>query len=1036
MSVSGSSSSANGLRLLSFDGGGIRVISQALMVREMMHRVEEDHQLASPPKVSDYFDMICGSGLGGLLAIMCGILHMTGDQLVEEVVGLCKVLFSAGLSTAQRTDKLEANIKRLVRTYCAGGEEREMICTDDKCKTFVCAATSHNAGHPRLFRNYRSRANPSPNCKLWEAARATTALPNLFAAIVIWDRGVSETFVGGELRWNNPTEELTKEAARVFTSRYVACIVSIGSGHPGHLSLEAGLTDLFPRIASDCERLADDMERRFVNEPDVFWRMSVAQGLQGLTGDLSNLDALVSHTYSYLHGARANHDMDALLIDLTGRPERVLVKEISGEISPSPKVVRPKLCPQPTKYFTGRQAELGQLEDHFDSTDEPCHVAVLYGIGGGGKTQVGLEFIRRNRARFSAFFFVDASSKLTLETDLSTVAFELSEHPSVEDGIRTLRSREDNWLLFFDNADDTTLDLQPYLSFPHGNILITTRNRDVRAHAPSCSIWVDRLELQDARVLLLRGIQERANSEMQDVALKIVQELGCLALAINQARAFLAKGLCTLDEYLQMYKQNHQQLLRDHSSQKTDDYRHSMYTTWTISFEKLSPNASLLLQLLSFMHHEAIPAQLFEDAWRVFRTKDGDVVPPLLISFLSVFTASDSSWDILRFRSLIGEILSFSLIEFDPCRNILSLHPLVHQWGQSRSQPQSNMVHSTQTLLALAIQDGDTKEHYLSMRVLLPHLRDSVGRDLTLHYSLLSQLGHLFRRHGLFRESSMVFQKELSELQLSLGAEHLHVLKSMCNVAESYSLLGQYQESLKLNTRVLELQKQVLGDDHEITLSTVNNLAVDYVCLKRYHDAQKLIVQVLDWHRQTFGEDHPKTLESMEKLAQVHRHLGQYENAQDLQEQVLALRIHIFGEEHPLTVTSMNTLFLIYMSLEQYHDALELEERVFHLRRQLLGEEHPDTLAAMHNLACVSPKVGQKIRGLMLHEHVLELKRKVLGNEHPDTVNSARRLDILRRKLEEVPVVSTTYRNEAALKLKQTTGKLKRLFYSGVTNIL
>ncbi|KAH8806694.1 hypothetical protein DL96DRAFT_611120 [Flagelloscypha sp. PMI_526] len=118
------------------------------------------------------------------------------------------------------------------------------------------------------------------------------------------DTSIGEMFVGGELRWNNSTDELTREAADIFKGRRICSIINIGSGHTGHMSLSKGLADLFTRIALDCERVADDMERRFGNTPEVYWRLTVEQGLQGLTVDLSNLDALVAHTNSYLRVLR------------------------------------------------------------------------------------------------------------------------------------------------------------------------------------------------------------------------------------------------------------------------------------------------------------------------------------------------------------------------------------------------------------------------------------------------------------------------------------------------------------------------------------------------------------------------------------------------------------------------------------------------------------------------------------------------------------------------------------------------------------
>lgn len=63
------------LRLLSLDGGGIRGISELVILGEIMHRVEQVLKQETPrlpgqkEKISllpaDYFDMICGTSTGG-----------------------------------------------------------------------------------------------------------------------------------------------------------------------------------------------------------------------------------------------------------------------------------------------------------------------------------------------------------------------------------------------------------------------------------------------------------------------------------------------------------------------------------------------------------------------------------------------------------------------------------------------------------------------------------------------------------------------------------------------------------------------------------------------------------------------------------------------------------------------------------------------------------------------------------------------------------------------------------------------------------
>jgi patatin-like phospholipase/acyl hydrolase len=48
----------------------------------------------NPPKSCDYFDMICGTSTGGLIAIMLGRLHMTVDECIDEYKKLSARIFT------------------------------------------------------------------------------------------------------------------------------------------------------------------------------------------------------------------------------------------------------------------------------------------------------------------------------------------------------------------------------------------------------------------------------------------------------------------------------------------------------------------------------------------------------------------------------------------------------------------------------------------------------------------------------------------------------------------------------------------------------------------------------------------------------------------------------------------------------------------------------------------------------------------------------------------------------------------------------
>ena len=108
-------------------------------------------------------------------------------------------------------------------------------------------------------------------------------------------------------------------------------------------------------------------------------------------------------------------------------------------------------------------------------------------------------------SRFSKVFFVNASSYSTINADLANIAVVEDLGNTHQDTVDWLCGLSEEWLVVFDNADDINLDIQHY--FPpcsHGNIIITTRNVNLRIYAEDSSCDTTRLSPNDALDLFLR----------------------------------------------------------------------------------------------------------------------------------------------------------------------------------------------------------------------------------------------------------------------------------------------------------------------------------------------------------------------------------------------------------------------------------------------------------------------------------------------------------------------------------------------------
>jgi hypothetical protein len=108
-------------------------------------------------------------------------------------------------------------------------------------------------------------------------------------------------------------------------------------------------------------------------------------------------------------------------------------------------------------------------------------------------------------------FYVDATSSTTIEASLKTIATIKKVRDKAKDALLWMSGQTgntQNWMILFNNADDTNLDLQEY--FPpssHGNIIITTRNFDSHIHGqgPNSHAALENMLAADAENLLLKS---------------------------------------------------------------------------------------------------------------------------------------------------------------------------------------------------------------------------------------------------------------------------------------------------------------------------------------------------------------------------------------------------------------------------------------------------------------------------------------------------------------------------------------------------
>ena len=605
---------------------------------------------------------------------------------------------------------------------------------------------------------------------------------------------------------------------------------------------------------------------------------------------------------------------------------------------------------QQNKRFIGREHLLESLKATlFDQEEKHYnHTIALYGLGGIGKTQIALEYVYANQVHYQRIYWVSAATQAALVAGYQQIAkkvgLESVEGGSPTDFIPQLLlwfRQSESWLLIVDNLDDLTV-LNPATLFPQGDganvspsqtllpengplkhTIITTRNR-YADWIPAEGVEIPLLSPDEASNMLftLVGIRKYGLDD-EGQALEIVKELGCLPLAIEQAAAYIAQECDkTLSKFLLRYKKNRPKILK-RVSFVGRQYSESVATTWTLSVNAVrarNTEATCLLSFLAYLAPDFISISLLKAGC------DG------LDEDLKHIIADDEAFDNALFM-----LQQFSLLKRETTEDgdSLVMHRLVQAFLQDEMQANhskgADIKRQWSNVIGLGykafpIPWAHTVESRRRCRQfqnqLLAPLMACPRINTDQIQKLLERIGWFLNDEGKLKDAETIHYKAYLISNEFNGGEHPDTLRAMTNLATSYWKQGRWDDSVKLEEKVLENSK-TLGDQHPDTLTAMANLATSYRMQGRWDESVKLEEKVLENRKTLLGDQHPDTLTSMANLAATYRMQGRWDDSVKLEEKVLQNSKTLLGDQHPHTLNAMANLAATYWQQGRWDDSVK-----------------------------------------------------------------------------------------------------------------
>jgi tetratricopeptide (TPR) repeat protein len=698
--------------------------------------------------------------------------------------------------------------------------------------------------------------------------------------------------------------------------------------------------------------------------------------------------------------------------------ELLRLKLIESVPEPNPISLSERLTsglPNPNPNFVGRETQLAEIQKTLAASKRAA-LCALQGMGGVGKTTLALEYAHLHMGEYRLIAWLDATDTTTLDTSFNNLAHALglreatqADYNIVRRAVLNYLTRESQWLLIYDNAEDPAT-LRDYLpDGTSGHVLITTRNTHWQTLAQP--ILLDTWHTSEALEFLLRyaGQTDWGNETEERHARQLVEELGGLPLALMQAAAFMATMQVGVAKYRELFNKHKLELFKD----KPLDYHTPVATTWNISIDALmkeQPKALLLLNLCAFFAPEPTRFELLQEARERMGEKLKDLFDP------------NDDYKLTKVRAALRR---YALAIID--ETSLTLHRLVGlviRENLAKKETEYN-VYATcaaDVMNELYPHNSDDYQNWERCEELLRHAEtiagyaDAANVALDTATRLYNETGLYLQGRAHYTAARHNFERALAIAERDLGAEQPIVAVSYNNMGSLLRDLGDLPAAKSYLERAIAINERVYGNDNLEIAQSYNNLGLllqemgDLPTAKVYYERAIIIREKI------LGREHPSVATSYNNLGSLLWNLGEYNAAKSYLERAIAISEHVLGKEHPDTATRYNNLGLLLGDMGEHNAAKSYLERAIAISEKTLGEVHPSVATSYNNLGNVLRNLGELPTAKNYLERATAIDERVYGTTHPEVAASYNNLAAVLQDMGDLPTAKVYYERAIAIR--------------------
>ncbi len=525
-------------------------------------------------------------------------------------------------------------------------------------------------------------------------------------------------------------------------------------------------------------------------------------------------------------------------------------------------------------YFTGRESIIRELGDHLHRTSSCVISQVIVGLGGMGKTEVALEYARRNRDDYRGLCWVfDARSQDSLLASFRKflINFYDDEAQLLPLGDAALIAKVHKILsltqvlIIFDGAqgENPEIYVTPFLpKNSHHHVIITSNSgawRDIER------IPLGLFDEKDATTYILNVLNQHYHRDVRpEEASALATGLGFYPLALFYAVHTIKgyeSGWVSIKEYLVEFTQDKEVRhdLYECPELAGDSHKSNIYTTWSLIKTRLLKSENVIalqiLQLCAYLNTKNIPEDIFKQCAST-KAKLKKALTALGDNFIIVIEINNN-WGKLLFQlhAIMQDVIRFDN-EKNPEEPFKYLFQAVELLSQLFIYDTTERAHTLESGMLYAKHVESLLDHLCELSLYTPGLKEKTDTILEMGVRLCKYCTHelddercvIKIGEKLLRFSPLVLSDDprLGAIYLQLANAHINLFETE-KAGECLAYYRRYHDPNASGEYQL-VEANLLANDKSIRWD-----AKSEAVLEMYENAVRLFVDARDTANETTG---------------------------------------------------------------------------------------------------------------------------------------------------------------------------------------